>query len=571
MKRGASSVGLASARGSGSRGAPARQLFLVGVLALATGAMTACDDGDGVDHRDPPGPVVPPECEVGSTYYVDPDEGDDANSGLDPDDAWRTLERPNLHTFGPGECLLFRRGSTSLGQLTLDHLDSGEAGRPLTLDTYDRGESPSASARPGSPSPWGVEPASGAPWGTEPGAPGTPWAPAPGASCDEDALATIHQTATGVGELTGHGVVLHSAQHVTLRNLHLVGPGVQNDREDGGAEECVAHGGCGLLVYTDGSHGRRSGIEARCVVAEGWDRAGFQVASTSPAKIGYSNVLFEDCAALGNGKAGFTTNGLFSPEATLYAHADIRISHSVAHGNPGRSFDTTTHSGNGIVLSDVDGASVRYSRAYANGASSNWQGGGPVGIWAWDATDVALVGNWSYDNRSGLTGKDGGGFDLDGGVTRSRMVENHSWGNDGSGFMIYHFAGARGETAGNEVTGNQSTDDARTNGAALLLGGWGDDVAARVHTNTFADNIVAGSYGPAVDLTDALGNGNAFLRNDFSGATGAPTLRSELDLSTARVLFRENAYPPGFTAEWGDTSYPSLDSWRAGTGQEPGG
>ena len=543
---------------------------LAGTLVLLAGLLTACDDGQGVDHSDPALPAIPSECVSGSTYYVDPEGGDDGNGGLSPDDAWRTLERPNGHTFGPGQCLLFRRGSTSRGQLTLDHLDSGASGAPLIVDTYDGGDGSPASPQPGSESPWGVEPASGAPWGREPGGPGTPWAPAPGASCDPDALATIQQTATEGGDLTGHGIVLHSAQHVTLRHLNLVGPGIQNDREDAGAEECVTHGGCGLFVYTDGSHGRRRGIEARCVIAEGWDRAGFQVASTSPAKIGYSDVLFEDCAALGNGMAGFASNGDFSESATLYAHTDIRISHSVAHGNPGRSFDTSRHSGNGIVLSDVDGASVRYSRAYQNGASSNWQGGGPVGIWAWDATDVTFVGNWAYDNRSGRTGKDGGGFDFDGGVTRSRMQENHSWGNDGPGFMIYHFFDARGETAYNEITSNASTDDGQTNGAGLLLGGWGDNVADRVHGNTFSDNTVGGSHSPAVELQDALGTGNAFSNNDFSGATGTPTLRSELDLSTEQVLFRQNAYPSGFTAQWFSQLYESLAAWQGGTGQEPG-
>jgi hypothetical protein len=536
---------------------------------VSAGAVTACHDGQGVEHSDPPRPEVPAECRTGSTYYVDPDGGDDSNGGLGPDDAWKTLARPNQHTFGPGQCLLFKQGSTSRGQLTLDHLDSGETGSPLIVDTYAWADAPPSAAQPGSESPWGEEPTSGAPWGSEPGDPEAPWAPAPGSSCDEDALATIHQAAPAGGDLSGHGVVLNSAQHVTLRNLSLVGPGIQNDREDGGAGECVGHGGCGLLVYTDGSHGRRSGVEVRCVVAEGWDRAGFQVTSTSPSKVGYSNVLFEDCAALGNGMAGFASNGEFSEIATLYAHADIRITHSVAHRNPGRSFDTTRHSGSGIVLSDVDGASVQYSRAYENGASSNWRGGGPVGIWAWDATDVTFVGNWSYHNHSGLTGKDGGGFDFDGGVTRSRMQENHSWGNDGPGFMIYHFFDARGETAYNEIAGNYSTDDGQTNEAGLLLGGWGQNVGDRLHTNTFSENTVVGASGPAVSLLDVLGTGNEFVGNDFSGVTGTPTLRSEKDLSTAQVLFRENAYTEGFTAEWGDIFYPSLDSWRVGTGQEP--
>jgi hypothetical protein len=219
------------------------------------------------------------------------------------------------------------------------------------------------------------------------------------------------------------------------------------------------------------------------------------------------------------------------------------------------------------MLSDVDGAWVVDSRAYENGSSSNWSGGGPVGIWAWDATNVTLENNWAYDNRSGVAGIDGGGFDFDGGVTHSVMRGNRSWGNDGPGYLIFHFPGARGETAYNEIRDNVSTDDARTNGGSLQLGGW----TSRVHSNVFADNTVEGPHGPGAALLGRIGPDNRFLGNDFTGVAGAPTLRSELDLSPDQVLFQLNEYPLRFSARWGGPSYASLVSWRAATGQEPGG
>jgi hypothetical protein len=192
-----------------------------------------------------------------------------------------------------------------------------------------------------------------------------------------------------------------------------------------------------------------------------------------------------------------------------------------------------------------------------------------VGIWAWDATHVTLENNWAYDNRSGLAGIDGGGFDFDGGVTHSVMRGNRSWGNDGPGLMIYHFPGARGETAYNEIRDNVSTDDARTNGAGLLLGAGVDDVD-RVHSNRVTENTIEGAHAPAVVVLGPVGRDNEFVGNDFVGVAGAPTLRSELDLSPARVLFRQNLYPRLFTAEWGDGSYDSWVDWQLATGQEPG-
>ena len=46
-------------------------------------------------------------------------------------------------------------------------------------------------------------------------------------------------------------------------------------------------------------------------------------------------------------------------------------------------------------------------------------------VWAFDATKITLQYKESYANKSG-SGKDGAGFDLDGGVTNSVMQNNYS-------------------------------------------------------------------------------------------------------------------------------------------------
>ena len=47
----------------------------------------------------------------------------------------------------------------------------------------------------------------------------------------------------------------------------------------------------------------------------------------------------------------------------------------------------------------------------------------------------------SYGNKTGTV--DGGGFDLDGGLTNSQMTRNHSHDNQGAGYGVFQFQGAR--------------------------------------------------------------------------------------------------------------------------------
>ena len=52
-----------------------------------------------------------------AVYHVDSEHGDDGNSGLAADQAWKSLAPVNAHVFQPGDHLLFRAGSRFGGQL----------------------------------------------------------------------------------------------------------------------------------------------------------------------------------------------------------------------------------------------------------------------------------------------------------------------------------------------------------------------------------------------------------------------------------------------------------------------
>ena len=66
-------------------------------------------------------------------YYVSP-YGDDSKSGLSIKDAWKTIDKVNTITFGPGDQLLFESGGTWQGQLRPQ--GSGEKDNPIRLGKY---------------------------------------------------------------------------------------------------------------------------------------------------------------------------------------------------------------------------------------------------------------------------------------------------------------------------------------------------------------------------------------------------------------------------------------------------
>ena len=89
------------------------------------------------------------------------------------------------------------------------------------------------------------------------------------------------------------------------------------------------------------------------------------------------------------------------------------------------------------------------------------QGNGPVGIWAWMSDHVKIQYCISYKNRTSRGGKDGGGFDLDGGVTNSLIQYCLSYENEGAGYGLFQYPGAS-DWSNNIIRYSVSINDART-------------------------------------------------------------------------------------------------------------
>ena len=97
------------------------------------------------------------------------------------------------------------------------------------------------------------------------------------------------------------------------------------------------------------------------------------------------------------------------------------------------------HSGNGILVGNCKNILIEYCTATNNGWDMPRIGNGPVGIWAYEADSVVIQHCISYRNKTAKGAADGGGFDLDGGVTNSIIQYCLSYDNWGSGYGIYQY------------------------------------------------------------------------------------------------------------------------------------
>ena len=71
---------------------------------------------------------------IGTNYYLDAENGSDANDGLSADKAWKSIAKANETALQPGDSLLFRRGCTFSGILEISA--SGTQANRVTVDAY---------------------------------------------------------------------------------------------------------------------------------------------------------------------------------------------------------------------------------------------------------------------------------------------------------------------------------------------------------------------------------------------------------------------------------------------------
>ena len=442
-----------------------------------------------------------------TAYYVDP-SASGANTGLTPADAWTTVAPVNSKSFQAGDAILLRSGATINGSLTFGADDAGTATTPISVGTFD---------------------------------------PANGQQSTSAAAATLAAgNATGISALNTAGF--------DITNLIIAGSGQAANSFNGiSFNNALANNVQLPHVHIDD------------VEVFGFGKFGISIGGSN-GKSGFADIRITNSNIHNNTVGGIETHGVFSSSATTYANSSVYVGHDSVHDNPGYA-GSSTHVGDGIVLSDVNGGTIERCESFNNGAL-NTHVGGPVGIWAWDSNAIVIQNNESHHNHTNSTA-DGGGFDLDGGCTNSIVQYNYSHDNDGPGYGLFQFSGARA-WSGNVVRYNISENDGRRNSyAGIQLWNGGSGIAnTEIYSNTIY--VAPSNSGTPMAINVQTTVSNVHIRNNiFQTNGGLPIL--DIEGRQSSLSFQGNdhwssGYAFGVTTS--GTTYSSLNSWRSATAQE---
>ncbi len=284
-------------------------------------------------------------------------------------------------------------------------------------------------------------------------------------------------------------------------------------------------------------------------------------------KSGYRDVRIEDCETSGNQYCGIYVTGAWNPAIDSFANQDVHVVGCSAHHNLGDPLYHANHSGDGILVEDVDGATIEHCAAWENGALCGCPFGGPVGIWTYSANAVVIRDCLSFSNRTGSL--DGAGFDLDGGVSNSIIERCVSHDNDGAGILLYTYPGSPHYFGGNIVRDNLSANDGKKNHmAGIAIGRHGGKFEGlEIYRNTVVASSKSGSN-CAISIFGQEARDIRLHHNLIAVADGAHLLNA---VTQPGLSLSDNAYASGqspFLMEFDGQLFESLAELRNDSGQE---
>jgi hypothetical protein len=284
-------------------------------------------------------------------------------------------------------------------------------------------------------------------------------------------------------------IKIENCQNIWISDLNIKG----NGRKDGSRTN-------GLSI----SHSRNCKIEN--VTVAGFQKSGVDLYDCSQSEV-------EKVIASDNGFCGINIMG----SARNQSH-NIIVRNCKAENNPGDPTNLNNHSGNGILVGVSDSVTIDHCSATGNGWDMPRQGNGPVGIWTWESDHITIQYCISYRNKTSKNAKDGGGFDLDGGVTNSLIQYCLSYENQGSGYGLFQYEGASAWSH-NIVRYCVSINDAQTTGGAGSIFIWnGSDDSNQLTDCLIYNNVIYNLRVPLISFeTSSAHKSFIFCNNIFLG------------------------------------------------------
>ena len=447
-----------------------------------------------------------PDPSNASQFYFSAAGHDQTGDGTELQ-PWRSISKFNTLDLEPGDRVFFRGGDTFSGSLLLDSNDTG-------VDSNGQLIAPIVLSSYGG---------------------------------------NLIDRASIRSHPTEEALLAYNVGGIELRNLEFFNGGTHASNDATGIQFLLDENvGSGIAHL---SHIRIDNVASR-----GFHRSGLSLYAAGSA--GYQDVEVTNSQFHENQFAGIDIS---AADWTELIHRDVRIDGVTAHNNPGYA-GCQPHCGHGIVLGQVDGAVIQDSVAHSNGVEA---GKGNVGIWTWQSNDVTIERNSAYDNRS-PHGGDGGGFDIDGGVTNSIVQYNVAHNNSGAGFLLAQFSFAE-PMQQNVFRYNLSVNDGAEEYGAFTI--WGQDStsiaeSALFHNNTaIVDREVAPNSRGAVWFVNSHHDDIDLINNLFVALNGAALVDGTTTLDQAR--FVNNAYWTDDAQRlFGGTEFSSIAEWAVATQQE---
>ncbi|GLL03778.1 right-handed parallel beta-helix repeat-containing protein [Dactylosporangium matsuzakiense] len=445
-----------------------------------------------------------PARAANTTYYIDAAAGADANSGLDQSHPWKSLNKVNATTFGAGDRILLKAGSTWTGQLWPK--GSGTAGSPAVIDAYGSGDKPRIN----------------------------------GAGAVSDAVRLFNQeywTIRGI-EITNTAPPTGTAgaNLGDLRGIHISGDNSQT--LDGFLIDAVAvHDVTGRVNWIGGSTADNApGITFQT----GWDsskRTGGIVIDTTVPNAGAppSNPTIINDAVVQNSTiantsfagivvkqyAGSNAGAVPTGWGTRANAGDtkFRPHTNIVIRNNYITQAGTAYGCNGIYMTDVRGGTIERNVVDRTGTS---------GIETYFADNVTIQFNEVFGTTQKAGGADHNGIDADKGTTGQVIQYNYVHGN-GDGILLCQFVFGNVVVRYNVIAGNTRyqiylhSDRAATaqvynntiynNVSQGLIYGYGDSLAARY---AISNNILYSTRANAALTTSGT---ITYDHNVYGGAT----------------------------------------------------
>jgi hypothetical protein len=286
------------------------------------------------------------------------------------------------------------------------------------------------------------------------------------------------------------GININKGAFLKLQHIAILGSG----RKTGNTENGIEINHCTRVLIED-------------LNISGFQKSGLVIYSSQNIEV--KNVFAHD-----NGFAGITVESQYPKKESR----DIKILNCRAENNPGDPTNLTNHSGNGIIVGNCINILIDHCTATNNGWDMPRIGNGPVGIWAYEADSIIIQHCLSYRNKTSKGGADGGGFDLDGGVTNSVIEYCLSYDNQGAGYCIFQYRGAS-NWHHNIFRYNISENDGTVSDAQAGLYIWNSsDDEMQFHDCEVYGNIIYNARVAAIRFSDKSGNSDfRFYNNIFVG------------------------------------------------------